>query len=135
MDDYALAALFGWEDVRALSGWVGIISFVLVLAGTEYMRRTFATKTDLERECRERRVALEQETRDRKKADEHQDERMHHLAEVTQQYIGKIDLLRDRMEKQDRAREREVTDLREEVRTGFARIEGKIDRLNNRGES
>lgn len=142
MDDYALAALFGWDDFRALSGWVGPISLILVLALTHYLGRHFASQEALERECREReeaieqeardrREAIEQECRDRKTADEHRDERVHHLSEITQQYIGKIDLLRERMNEQDRLRERETADLREEVRTGFARLEALLERRGN----
>ena len=110
------AAIIGWEDFRALSGWAGLVSVVIVLAITERMRRVFATQTDLAKE-----------KKDRETADEHRDAEMRRQAELVQQYIGKIDLLRDRMEEQDRARERETAKLREEVRTGFASLRAMLE--------
>lgn len=119
MYDALHAGLFGWEEVRDLSGWVGLFSVVAMLAITEYMRRTFATKDD-----------LEDEKQDRQTADEHRDREMHRVAEMTQQFVGKVEIIERRQEKADRAREREVSELREEVRTGFARITALLERQN-----
>lgn len=104
-----------WAEIQALAGWAGLLSVVLVLALVERMRKVFATQKD-----------LDAETRDRKVADDHRDAEMRRQAELMQQYIGKIDLFRDQMNEQDRARERETADLREEVRTGFARLEALL---------
>lgn len=112
---YLLASF--WEDVRALSGWAGLLAVGLMLAVTEYMRRTFASEKD-----------LKAERENRETADGHQDDRIHYLSELVHQYMGKIDILRDRLEAADRAREREVAELRSDVREGFARLEESLKR-------
>lgn len=106
-----------WDELQAFAGWAGLISVALVLALVERMRRVFATREDMEVESRERKTA-----------DAHIDERMVPMAQQLHNYMGKMDLLRDQMERADRDREREAAKLREEMRTGFARIEGLLER-------
>lgn len=114
------AFLVDWADVQ---DWVGPLSLVLVLAITEYLRRTFATKADLKTEREHRETA-----------DEHRDREMHRVAEMVQQFVGKVEIFERRQEKADRAREREVAALREEVRTGFARLEEALKRYIERSD-
>lgn len=109
-----------WEDIQALAGWAGLLAVVIMGAVVERMRRYFATKEDLTRE-----------TENRKIADQHIDERAMAHAQTLHNYMGRIDLLRDQMHEHDRARERELAKLREEVRTGFATMRAMLEREGN----
>lgn len=88
--------------------------------------RIFAKKSALEATNK----ALDTECEHRKRADAHRDQEQHRVSELVQQFIGRGEILERRQEEADRAREREVAALREEVRTGFARIEAAIERRN-----
>jgi hypothetical protein len=106
-----------WEDLQSLAAWVAFAAAIIMGAVVERMRRYFASKEDLRDEYEHRKIA-----------DRHIEERLMTHAQTLHNYMGKIDLMRDQMTDRDRERERELASLREEVRTGFAKILGRLDK-------
>lgn len=107
-DEILFATIVALDE---LAKWASPISVLLMLAISEVMRRTFATKDDLETEREHRETA-----------DKHRDSEQHRVSELVQQYLGKTELLKERMEQVDRAREMEVQKLAEEMRLGFSEM-------------
>jgi uncharacterized membrane protein YccC len=115
-----------WEELRALSGWVGLVSLVVLLALIERLRKVFATHEALRETREDLEAALEAESQDRKTADKHGDVRVMDLAQKMHVQMGKLELLQESIHKAEVLRVREVAELRTEVREGFARIEGAL---------
>jgi DNA repair exonuclease SbcCD ATPase subunit len=109
-----------WDELKALSGWVGMVAVVVLLALTERFRRVFVTRSDFE-------DAIESESEDRKTADRHQDMRVADIAQDLHNYMGKLDLLKDSLGDMRLSHQRELGDLRTEIRTGFAELKAAIN--------
>jgi hypothetical protein len=116
-----------WEEIRAVAGWLGMVSFVIVLAITEHFRRTFATKEDCE-------DSMQKEEQERKLADKRIEDRMADISQSLHSHMGKFDLLRDEIHDSEMRHLREVSDLKTEIRTGFAEIKSAIKSQGGRGE-
>jgi hypothetical protein len=117
-----------WEELRIIAPWLALVAAVVMGAVVERMRRVFVDKHE-----------LQVETEHRKLADQHIEERLMGHAQTLHNYMGRLDLLRDQLNERDaklreqltnrdREYDREMSKLREEVRTGFAQILGKLDR-------
>lgn len=66
---------------------------------------------------------LEAEAKDRKTADGNIDTRIEGMARELFNYMGKLDLLHDSLHKSELERVREMSEMRTELRTGFAKLE------------
>lgn len=69
------------------------------------------------------RGLLDSESKDRKTADANIESRVEDMARELFNYMGKLDLLHDSLHKSELERVREMSEMRTELRTGFARLE------------
>jgi hypothetical protein len=114
--------------IAAFSAWALVMSAVKRMVKDERLAREAAIMS--EREAREE--ALTSESEDRELADRRIEERMQDIAQKLHNYMGKLDIVQESIHKAELDRVREMGALREELRTGFASIQGMLRQAQRR---